>query len=163
MTVSFTDIWGLKERIQLILQKNTALVAEVKEQRIHVGLPDAAEFKGLTYPCIYISNDKDLLKSQPFAGFSANELVNALNMFKIRIILMGLKKDAKTVEEYLDDVTRLIINAMRGNVTLTNPDSGADALAVDSFPFEMQAYNLGELEGEPLDGRTIKFSIKAID
>lgn len=162
MASAVTNITTIKNRIQDILVANTTTVAAFREKGIVVGLPDNAEFKGLRYPIVFITNDRELMRSKPFADVSANVQTLSMQFWSLRIIIMALAKDAHTVETDLDTLQKKVIDALRDNFDLRDPTSDTDALCVMSEVTRIDNFTIGQLEGKPLDGRIIKFMIKEI-
>jgi len=162
MVSAVTNVWNLKLRIQDILLKNATTKAAFRSNGVIVGLPDNAEFKGLKYPICFITNDRELMRSKPFAPIISNAQNQSQQIWSIRIIIMALEKDAPTVEKVLDGIQKDVTDALRNNFELNNPDDQTDALAVESEITRYDNFTIGQLEGKPLDGRIIKFMVKEI-
>lgn|SRR3990167_4348505 len=162
MVSAVTNITSIKNRIQSILILNTTTVEAFRDKGIIVGLPDNAEFKGLKYPIVFITNDRELMRAVPFADVANNVQTISRQIWSIRIIIMELKNDAKAVEISLDLLQKKLIDALRDNFTLVDPATGTDALAVMSEVTRIDNFTIGQLEGKPLDGRIIKFMVKEI-
>jgi len=162
MVSAARDVNDIKQRIVDILIKNTTTKAAFKDNWIQVGLPANAEFKGLNYPCCFVTNDKELMRAVPFADVSSNVQTLSQQIWSIRIFIMALSSESKKVEVILDGLQKKVTDALRDNFDLRDPTTGNDALAVMSEITRIDNFTIGDLEGKPLDGRIIKFMVKEI-
>jgi len=162
MASAVEDVNDIKVRIKDILIANSTTKDAFREKGIVVGLPDNAQFKGLKYPIVFITNDRELMRSKPYADVSANVQTLSEQIWLLRLIIMALANDAKAVELALDTLQKKVIDALRDNFDLSIPADSTDPLAVESQITRIDNFTIGQLEGKPLDGRIIKFMVKEI-
>lgn len=162
MTSNTTNLWDIKTRIKDILILNATTKADFRDGvNIRVGLPDNMQFKGLTYPIIFITNDRELMRTKPFAPVTANVQTLSEHTDSFRLIIMQISKDAAAVEESLDGLQKNVMDALRNNFDLRDSD-GLNPLVTESQFAKVDNFAIGSLEGKSLDGRILKFMVREI-
>lgn len=158
MTVTEPDIWLIKEEIVSILKTKSTLWETDAHVNgftdISVGLPAEAEFKGLTYPICFITNDKRLEEDQILGAPTAGEITASKHFFRFRIIFFDQKATGADVEQSLDSLYKIIKETLKENHQLNSVQG-----VITSFTPDGHSFNFGEFEGQPIDGREIVLKV----
>ena len=160
MTVTEPNLWTIKNKIISILQTDATLWQEDNHEvgftEMLVGLPAENEFKGLTYPICYVTNDKRLEDDKILGAQNGAEIGASKHVYKFRIIFFDQQATGADVEESLDALYKKIKEVLKENFQLGSVEN-----IITSYPVEGHSFNFGEFEGQPIDGREIVLEVVA--
>lgn len=157
---------NIKDQIVLILQANTTSlydstqVSSTKFHLISTGTPDGDQGLDNVLPFIYVTNSNplDRITGAGSKTGSSENLGPLLHTFRYKIVFAVNADSSRDAELKLDDFQKIILETLEADHQLRN---GGAAVVDSSRPETVEIFR-NELNGKPVQGRTITYLLTKV-